>query len=114
MGGPPKSYRSGIAEVMLEDPEPPNIEKLHHIAFDYSAITAGQRGFCGFRFRSWFRVWGLEFTVQGLGFRVYSSGLSLGSLALGIRSLGSPCKGPRELYSNEQVGLEVTMNLQVI
>ncbi|OLQ14058.1 hypothetical protein AK812_SmicGene1840 [Symbiodinium microadriaticum] len=30
----------GDISVMLEDPDPPDIEKLHHIAFDYSAITA--------------------------------------------------------------------------
>ena len=31
---------AGAIKVMLEDPQPPNIEQLHHVAFDYSAITA--------------------------------------------------------------------------
>eukprot|EP00930_Biecheleria_cincta_P037769 TRINITY_DN25949_c0_g2_i1.p1 TRINITY_DN25949_c0_g2~~TRINITY_DN25949_c0_g2_i1.p1 ORF type:complete len:1046 (+),score=207.99 TRINITY_DN25949_c0_g2_i1:35-3139(+) len=34
----------GDVAVMLEDPEPPNIEHLEHLAFDYSATTEGPTG----------------------------------------------------------------------
>ncbi|CAK9019661.1 unnamed protein product [Durusdinium trenchii] len=34
----------GDIAVMLENPEPPNIERWHHIAFDYSAVTASHAG----------------------------------------------------------------------
>ncbi|CAJ1337575.1 unnamed protein product [Effrenium voratum] len=34
----------GDVAIMLEDPEPPNIERLHHIAFDYSAVSTAAGG----------------------------------------------------------------------
>lgn len=34
----------GDIAVMLEDPDPPQIERWHHIAFDYSAVAASPAG----------------------------------------------------------------------